>query len=221
MIGAALPGRILADAQAAPLPYIGEMKAIALLFALLAYACPALADEIPLKDISAYLNHLTTAETDFTQVNADGSKTLGRIFIARPGRVRFEYAPPDKSLVLASSGVVAIFDGKSNEQPVQYPLKRTPLNLILAQNIDLSQAKMVVGHHQENNITHVVAQDPAHPEYGSIDLMFTANPIALRQWVIQDDLGQNTTVILGNLVTGAAYNASMFSIPFEKTQRGL
>ena len=186
---------------------------------LMALAFPALADKIPLKDLSGYLNSLDTAETDFTQVNADGSIATGKLYIKRPGRVRFEYAPPDKSLVLASGGQVAIFDAKSNQPPEQYPLKRTPLNLILAENVDLGRTKMVVGHTEEKKTTRVIAQDPDHPEYGSITLIFTPGPVALRQWVITDDLGQATTVILGEMTLGKSYKPSLFSIDFEVQRR--
>ena len=86
---------------------------------LVASLAPALADKIPLPALSAYLNDLTTAETDFTQINADGSIATGKLYIKRSGRVRFEYAPPDRSLVLASAGSVAIFDAKSNWPPEQ------------------------------------------------------------------------------------------------------
>ncbi|MEI2687988.1 MAG: outer membrane lipoprotein carrier protein LolA [Cypionkella sp.] len=199
------------------------MKRIAKYLAPVAFALinsPLLADEIPLKDISAYLNKLTTAQTDFTQANADGSVATGKLFIKRPGRVRFEYAPPDKSLVLASGGQVAIFDAKSNQPPEQYPLTRTPLNLILAQNVDLGKARMVIGHKEVKNATRVVAQDPEHPEYGTIELVFTANPVTLRQWIITDDLGQKTTVMLGELKTGENYPPSLFSITNEATKRG-
>jgi outer membrane lipoprotein-sorting protein len=150
---------------------------------------PALAEKIPLGTISDYLNGLTTVESDFTQINSDGSISTGKIYIKRPGRVRFEYAPPDRSLVIAGGQQVAIFDAKSNQPPEQYPLKRTPLNLILAENIDLARAKMVVGHTEDGTSTRVRAQDPEHPEYGTIELVFTANPVELRQWVITDDLG--------------------------------
>ena len=188
--------------------------------ALMLLAAPAWADKIPLKDMSAYLNSLTSAETPFTQVNADGSIATGKLIIKRPGRVRFEYAPPDKSLVLASSGNVAIFDAKSNQAPEQYPLKRTPLNLILAANVDLARAKMVVAHTEDKNATQVDAQDPQHPEYGQIALIFTAKPPTLRQGVITDDLGQQTTVILGNLTTGVKYSAELFNITAEVERRG-
>lgn len=191
----------------------------ALLAPLALIAAPAFAEMIPLADLSAYMNSVTTAETDFTQVNADGTVSLGKIYLRRPGRMRFEYAPPNASLVLTSAGTVAIFDAKSNEPPEQYPLSRTPLSLILDDNIDLNTARMVVGYTEVGNATQVIAQDPKHPEYGNIALLFTANPTTLRQWVITDDLGQQTTVILGGLTQGIDYPSTLFSIDFELANR--
>jgi outer membrane lipoprotein-sorting protein len=181
---------------------------------------PALAERIPLATLSDYLNSLTTVESDFTQINADGSISTGKIYIKRPGRVRFEYAPPDRSLVIAGGQQVAIFDAKSNQPPEQYPLRRTPLNLILAERIDLSRASMVVGHTADATSTRVRAQDPEHPEYGSIELVFTADPVELRQWVITDDLGAETTVILGELQKGGTLGARLFDITAETDARG-
>lgn len=195
------------------------LRALLAPLALIVAALPAAAKEIPLAALSAYLNGLTTAETEFTQVNADGSIASGQIYIKRPGRVRFEYGPPERNLVLASAGTVAIFDGKSNQPPEQYPLSKTPLNLILGQNIDLGRSKMVVAHRQDGTATRVTAQDPAHPEYGTIDLMFTPDPVALRQWVITDESGSQTTVILGDMVKGKDYPPSLFSIKFEVDRR--
>jgi len=196
--------------------YIGAMKAFRFLLApaaCLALALPAAAEKIPLAELSRYLNSLPPAEAEFTQINGDGSIGTGRIYIKRPGRVRFEYAPPERSLVIAGGGQVAIIDVKSNQPPEQYPLARTPLNLILAANINLAQAKMVVGHGEDGNTTRVRAQDPAHPEYGSIEMVFTAKPTELRQWIITDDVGGQTTIILCEMAKGGNLAASLFSIP--------
>ena len=176
-------------------------------------ALPAAAQKIPLNALSAYLNELTAAKGSFTQVNDDGTISTGTIFIKRPGRVRFEYNPPDKALVLASGGTLVIFDPKTNEQPESYPLARTPLSIILAKNVNLSKARMVVGHTSDNKSTTVTAQDPDHPEYGSIQLVFTAKPIELRQWVINDSAGARTTVVLGDLRTGMQLADDRFVIP--------
>jgi outer membrane lipoprotein-sorting protein len=187
--------------------------------ALTLLALPAQAEKLPLSTLSAYLNAISTAETEFTQINSDQTISQGKIFIQRPGRVRFEYAPPDDSLVLASAGNVAIFDGKSNAPPEQYPLSRTPLNLILAADIDLSRARMVTAHTADDTTTRVIAQDPDNPEYGTIELVFSADPVALRQWVITDDSGQETTVILGELQAGGSFPPSLFSITQEAQRR--
>lgn len=182
-------------------------------------ALPAQAEKISLAEISRYINSLTTAEADFQQVNSDGSTSRGRVVIRRPGRMRFEYGPPDRTLVLASGGQVAVFDGKSNQPPEQYPLARTPLNLILARNVDLTRARMVVGHAESGPFTVVTAQDPEHPEYGTLQMAFTANPVALKQWIVTDDAGGKTKVVLGPLKTGASYGSSLFSINTEASKR--
>lgn len=182
---------------------------------LLALAAAARAAPIPLAEISRYLNGLTSAEAPFEQINSDGTTSRGRLYIRRPGRMRFEYAPPDQALVLASGGQVAVFDGKTGQPPEQYPLARTPLNLILARNIDLKRARMVTGHAESGEFTIVTAQDPDHPEYGSLQLAFSAGPVTLRQWRVTDEAGGVTTVILGPLETGKSYPPSLFSITAE------
>jgi outer membrane lipoprotein-sorting protein len=189
---------------------------VALLLPLSAMAQSA---PIPLGEISRYFNAFRTAQGDFTQINADGTIATGRIMMHRPGRIRFEYDPPEASLVLAGGGQVAIFDPRGNDGPTTYPLRRTPLNLILAANVDLSRERMVVGHFSDAVTTTVVAQDPDHPEYGQIRLIFSAAPVELRQWVIVDDLGQETTIILGEMSFGGDLRASLFSIDIESNLR--
>ncbi|KGJ11674.1 outer membrane lipoprotein carrier protein LolA [Paracoccus versutus] len=196
-----------------------KLKSLALAPVLcLALAFPALAEKIPLNEISRYLNSLKTAKADFTQVNADGSISTGVVYIQRPQRVRFEYKG-DRTLVMASAGNVAVFDGKTRGAPQQYPLSKTPLSLILAPNIDLSRARMVTGYAEKKNTTVVTAQDPQHPEYGNIQMVFTANPTQLRQWVVTDDTGKRTTVILGDMQTGMSFPASTFAIQNEIARR--
>lgn len=187
--------------------------------AITAMPLPALSDKLSLNAISSYLNSLSTAQAEFTQVNADGTISTGTLSIKRPGRARFDYNPPEETLVLASAGQLAIFDSKSNTGPEQYPLSKTPLNLILAANVNLGRAGMVVGHSYDGTATIVTAQDPEHPEYGNIQLMFTSGPTELRQWIITDDTGQQTTVILGALKAGASLPDRTFSIAQEVNAR--
>ena len=178
------------------------------------------ASKLPLNAISRYINGITTAKTDFTQINDDGTLSTGTLFIHRPGRMRFEYNPPMDLLVMAGGQQVGIFDGKSNVKSAErYPLKRTPLNLILEKNVNLARRNMVVGHDFDGTATVVTAQDPEHPEYGRLQLKFTDNPVELRQWVVTDGQGSKTTVVLGQLQKTGALAQSLFSIEMEERTR--
>lgn len=195
-----------------------NIRSLALAPALiLGLAFPALAERISLNEISRYLNSLTTVTSQFTQINPDGTVSTGTVYIQRPGRVRFEY-DNDRTLVLASGGNVAVFDAKSNSGPQQYPLSQTPLSIILDANVNLGRQGMVTGHSERENATVVTAQDPQRPQNGNIQMVFTS-PTELRQWVVTDDSGQKTTVILGEMQKGGSIPSSRFSIQAEMGRR--
>ena len=196
------------------------MRLALLIASALLLALPARA-EIPVSAISQYLNGFRTAQAEFTQINADGTISTGDLSLRRPGRARFDYDPPNAGLVIAGGRQVAVFDPVSNTAPEQYPLSRTPLSLILADRVNLGRSGMVVRHAGTGTQTAITLQDPANPQFGNIELVFTPDPVTLRQWVITDDSGQKTTVILGDMATGVSMGNGRFSIPQEIERRGL
>ena len=191
-------------------PLLALLAALAWMWTL-----PAQAQQLSLGTLSNYLNQLQSAEGSFTQINADGTISTGTVYIRRPGKVRFEYNPPEQQLVMANNGTVVVFDRKVRGDPESYPLNRTPLGLILSSNVDLSRANMVVSHGYDGTATTVTAQDPQNPEYGTIQLKFTDNPVELRQWIITDDGGSQTTVVLGALERKQLANR-LFNIELER-----
>lgn len=197
------------------------MKPIRILFAgvlVALLAAPAFAGKLSLNTLSNYINGLAKVRAEFTQINPDGTISTGTIYISRPFKARFEYNPPEDALVVVGGLKVAIFDGKSNLGPETYPLKQTPLNLILARNVNLARSGMVLDHGYDGTATTVTAQDPDHPEYGTIQMMFT-DPAELRQWVITDQAGDQTTVILGRLEKAPDLSDILFSIETEVAKR--
>jgi len=198
-------------------------KRILYFFAALALtltAGAASAQQLSLGQISAYLNQLQTAQGGFTQINADGTLSTGQIYIKRPGRIRFEYNAPSDALVMAGGGQLAIFDARSNTGPDRYPLNQTPLSIILQSDVDLARSGMVTDVVSEGSTTTVTAQDPASPNSGTMQMVFTANPIELRQWIVTDELGTETTVILNDLISGGAIRDILFNIQAETRKRG-
>jgi len=184
------------------------------LFAVL-IALPAAAGPVPVAQLNEYLNGLRSVRAAFTQINADGSVSSGTLYLARPGRARFEYDPPSPALVVAGNGQVAVFDRKSNVPPEQFALDRTPLSIILAEHVDLTRPGVLLRHESDGATTSIVVQDPKKPEYGSMLMVFSDNPVALRQWIITDEAGGETTVILGDTRTNIALSGDLFSIARE------
>ncbi|MEM7439558.1 MAG: outer membrane lipoprotein carrier protein LolA [Pseudomonadota bacterium] len=176
-------------------------------------ASPALAQaKISIAELNRYLNSLKTAKGSFVQINPDKTLSRGTFYLSRPGRMRFEYKPPNNALVVAGQGRLAVFDGKSNQGPQQYPLHRTPLSIILKRQVNLGQSGMLVAHQSEGNATSITAQDPEHPDQGRVKLLFTDSPTELRQWIVTDQSGRKTTVNLDRLKTGGRLSGALFDI---------
>ncbi len=190
----------------------------ALAAAPLVTAGRAMAAPVSLGALSNYLNTLQSVQCRFVQVNPDGSQDRGTLSIKRPGRARFDYDKPNETLVMVGGGQVAIFDKYSGARPDEYPLKRTPLNLILAQSVNLTNARMVVDHKESGDRTLVVAQDPANPEYGSIALYFEESPIRLAEWIITNEGGERIRVVLGAFAE-RSLGSSLFKVAGAKMAR--
>ena len=193
------------------------MKIISILCMVL--ASPVAAQKISLNEISSYFNAMTTAEAQFSQITDTGETSTGRLFIRRPGRIRFEYDPPEATLVVVGGGQVAVFDPKSRDEPLRFPLRHSPLNLVLEREVDLAQRDMVVAHFEVESQTAVTLQDPENPDYGFIQLIFNDNPVQLHQWVVQDNSGGQTNIILDSLTEGGKLSNMLLNIQHEMRKR--
>ena len=192
------------------------------IFAIMLALCPlpSWAEGLSVDEISAYLNSFKTAQARFTQINGDGSLAFGDLALRRPGRARFDY-DHDDTLVLVGGGQVAVFDPVSRRRPEQYPLRRTPLAHVLARNVDLKRSGMLVAHRSDDQMTSITLQDPDEPRVGTITLNFSSDPVSLESWLIVNEFGERTSVILEDLTTGVNFGARTFNIPQEISDRGL
>lgn len=186
-------------------------NAFASLAALVFLALPVRSEMLSLPELSDYLNGIGSAQSRFTQISDDGTTSQGTFYIQRPGQARFEYDPPNGAVVVAGGGAVVIYDPKSNQGPESYPLKRTPLSVILAEKIDLERDRMVVDLRGDDLSTILTAQDPENPDAGRIDLVFLPEPVRLAQWVITDSYGGQTSVILQNLAATGKLSDLLFN----------
>lgn len=171
-------------------------------------------DAQAIADASAYLSALDSMQGDFLQVGPDGSVTEGKFYLRRPGRLRFEYNAPENLLVVADGTWVAVKDSAAPAQ--RYPIASTPLGLILAQNVDLTKSARVLKVENQPGALLVTLADRSGEAPGQITLIFDQPRMQLRQWVVTDAQGLQTTVALRNIQTGIRADNALFVLRDEQ-----
>jgi outer membrane lipoprotein-sorting protein len=192
---------------------------LALGFATAAYAAGATqtrrhfseAEKADLKRVSDYLNAMHSMKGDFVQVNPDGTLWQGVFYLSKPGRVRFEYKPPNAHLVVADGSALAVEDSKLHTVD-RYPLVGSPLALLLSDNIDLTQYTHINGVRHQPGLLLVSASAASGGTRGDITITFSDPGLELRQWEVLDSEGYKTTVVLDNMQTGMALAPALFVI---------
>lgn len=177
-----------------------------------AYTPPG--DEEALSNASAYLAALENMQGDFLQLGPDGSVTEGKFYLRRPGRLRFEYQPPENLLVVADGTWVAVKDSASPAQ--RYPIASTPLSLFLAADVDLAKSARVLNVESQPGALLITLADRAGEAPGQITLIFDQPNMQLRQWVVTDAQGLQTTVALRNVQSGIRADNALFTLRDEQ-----
>ncbi|WP_439549656.1 LolA family protein [Falsiroseomonas sp.] len=179
-------------------------------------------DRAALARVEAYLNGLRTLKARFLQVAQNGASAEGTALISRPGRMRFDYNPPEPMLLVASGGQVMMYD-RDLRQPSTVPASSTPLGLLLRSEIRLSGDITVVGTERSGGFLRVGLHRTGAPQEGRLTLAFQEQPMELRQWVVLDAQGRETRVTLYEVETGVRLDNKLFDFndPTFMEQEGL
>lgn len=169
-----------------------------------------------LQKVSEYWNRVQMLSGKFVQVDPDGSRKTGDFYMQKPGRVRFEYDAPVPLELISNGQSVAIRDRKLNTQDVT-PLSQTPLRFLLAETTDLARDPHVVGAYQDTLYVTVVMEEKV-PMMGTYKLMllFDAKTYALKQWIVTDPQGYDTSVAVSSLNYNARPDPKLFVINFDR-----
>lgn len=187
--------------------------ALLLLPAMAAAAAPVPAtlsarDTLELQRMAVYLNNIRTMTARFQQFAGGGTST-GRLWVARPGRMRFEYDPPTQIALLADAQSVYYWDKELN-QTSKYELRQTPAWFFLRDPISFGGDVVVTRFERAGDIIRVTLVENARPDLGSLTLVFRENPLALVQWIVVDQQGRTTTLSLYDTQLGVALDPGMF-----------
>ncbi len=172
------------------------------------------ADRAWVARIEQALNHSLTFEARIQQTDAQGRRTTGTVWMKRPGQMRLAYDPPSPLLLVASQGKVVFRDSQLDQTTV-IPIDRTPLGLLLAQHVSLTDGVTLTAFRHESGLVAVKLVRTASPGDGSLTLVFYETPLALRSWSVLDAQGRETRVTLSDVHPGADIPASLFDLPAQ------
>ena len=166
--------------------------------------------------LNAYFNGFTALQGDFIQFAADGRRFEGKLYVLRPGKMRFEYRPPVTMEVVADGTSVAIRDRKLATQDL-YSIGQTPLKFLLKYQISLERDTTVTGVSTKGDILSLKLEDRSTLGGTSkITLNFDLTANELRQWVVIDPQGYETSVSLYNLDTQRRPDQKNFVIDYQR-----
>lgn len=186
------------------------------LAASLLVAAPAVAQTTDLKKVEQALSATGSLTADFRQTAADGRVASGTMQLKRPGRIRFDYGQDTPYIVVADGRLLSFVDYKVS-QVSQWPIRSTPLGVLLDPKADLSRIARILPADQSpvpGQIA-VEAVDPKRPDFGKI-LFFLkrdgAAPggLSLTGWRVTDAQNNLTVVELSNIRFNPAVSDSSF-----------
>jgi outer membrane lipoprotein-sorting protein len=158
-----------------------------------------------LEAIESYLNSINSLKARFIQDGPDGKRVHGTFYLERPGRVRFEYEEEVPYLIVSDGKTLNLIDYDVG-QITRWPIKDTPLALLVSDEIDLSRDVLLeeIAPGGLANFIAITARDPKKPAQGTLTLTFEqlvgptgeASRLILRAWRVIDAQGGLTTVRL-------------------------
>ncbi|TCR68957.1 outer-membrane lipoprotein carrier protein LolA [Bosea sp. BK604] len=220
---AASPAPATASAAAAPSPVFTAANEPPRAAAPAVAAVPAKAKvqapqtrEEAIDRLNAYFNSFSSLQGDFIQFASDGRRFEGKLYIQRPGKMRFEYRPPVTMEVIADGTSVAIRDRKLATQDL-YSIGQTPLKFLVKERMDLNRDATVTNVSTDGDILSVKIEDRSTLGGTSkITLKYDMAANALRQWVVIDPQGYETSVSVYNLDTQRRPDPKNFVINYER-----
>ena len=164
-----------------------------------------------LERINAYFNNITNLQGSFEQVDATNKQSSGRFYVQRPGKIRFDYAPPSALRIIADGSHLAIED--SDLKTVEkYPIGSTPFKLLLSDAVDLARDARVVGVETADGTLAVTLEDKSGDAAGSIKLVFQSGAeLQLKEWLITDAQNLTTRVTVSDVVPGRKVASDFFT----------
>lgn len=169
-----------------------------------------------LKKIETYLNSIKSMEATFVQMASNGATAEGRLFIKKPNKIRMEYAEPTNVLIVGDGDFI-VYNDLDLDQVTHIDYNDIPASLILSNEIKIDGQKIkVIDFYQDSGSTSITLDYADKGDLGPITLVFSNNPLELKQWRIVDPQSVEVSVSLYDTKKDADINDDVFKFKNKK-----
>ncbi len=202
---------------------VSVLLAVAALFAASAIFMPNSAtakDAIGLGEVETkqvvrvqkYLNAISTMRAKFLQITSQGQYAQGEFLMSRPGRMRIDCDLPTPVWIV-SIGTIVMYKDEELDQRSYVPLGSMPASIFIGNTVDFfSDDLLITDYENSAGVIRITVQRSDDPAEGSLTLVLTAQPLALKKWVVVDAQNISTTVSLMGPEFGVPLNESLFKV---------
>lgn len=149
-------------------------------------------------NVENYLNNLKTLSAQFVQTASNGSSADGRIFIAKPNKIKMDYDEPT-SVLIVGNGDYIVYNDKELDQVTNIDYEDIPASLLLTDKVEIDGKNLKVTDFYKDSGTTEMTLEYAKGLTGPITLVFSNQPFELKQWKIVDPQSIEVSISLYNV----------------------
>jgi outer membrane lipoprotein-sorting protein len=166
-----------------------------------------------LQKVNTYFNQMPDLKGTFVQTSPDNKRTRGKFYVQRPGKFRFDYAPPSRLLILSDGDYLVIQDADIKTDD-RVGLDQTPFRVLLRKDVDLLRDARILEVKDVDDVIAVALQDKSPDAPGRIKIFLAKKPaLELREWITTDSQGLDTRVELSELAKVDNLDPGLFKPP--------
>lgn len=164
-----------------------------------------------IEKVEKYLSGITSIVADFNQISADNTKTGGKFFLKRPGKMRWQYNPPTPVLLISNGKTVTYYDA-GLDQVSYVDVDSTLASFIAKKDIRLDSDSIQLKDLSvlEDGTISVTVVQKKKPDEGSLTIDFSDKPMQIKGMTTVDAAGNKTIVVFNNLQFGPVLDDKLF-----------
>jgi outer membrane lipoprotein-sorting protein len=139
-----------------------------------------------IKQVQDYLNSVRSLKARFSQSDPkSGNLYQGSLVLRRGGKIRVQYDLPYGLIMVGNGGELSYYDQKMDKVN-STSTDSTPLGTLLLDTVDFEKDMKVLDIRKTFGTIRMLVTKEGIGNGGYLVLVFSDNPIALRQWVVMD-----------------------------------